>query len=41
MNKLKDIRTLLNDFLSSFTPEDETRVLEQEKKLEEKNRLNH
>lgn len=41
MNELKDIRILLNDFLSSFTPEDETRVLEQEKKLEEKNRLNH
>lgn len=41
MSELKDIKTLLNNFLSSFTPEDETRVLEQEKKLEEKNRLNH
>ena len=34
MNELKDITTLLNNFLSNFTPEDDTRALERERKLQ-------
>ena len=34
MNELKDITTLLNNFLSNFTPEDDARALERERKLQ-------
>lgn len=34
MNELKDITTLLNNFLSNFIPEDDARALERERKLQ-------
>lgn len=41
MNQSKDIATLINNFLSSITPEDDAKVLERERKLQERNRLIH
>lgn len=41
MKEAKDIRTLLNNFISKITPEDDIRVLEREEKLQEEKRLTH
>jgi len=42
MNKSKDIKIFLNNFLSNFTPEDDVIVLERERKLQDDAlRINH
>ncbi len=41
MKEVKDIRTILNNFISKITPEDDIRVLEREEKLQEEKRLAH
>ena len=41
MNKIKDINVFLNDFLSNITAEDDAKVLEYERRLQEEKRLAH
>lgn len=41
MNKVKDIKVFLDEFLSNLTPEDDALVLEYERKLQEEKRLTH
>ena len=41
MNKVKDIKVFLDEFLANITPEDDEEILERERKLEEEKRLTH